>query len=338
MQQAHLQQIRHALGVLERATIGAEVEAGPTFRELWALFAEVYEHRLGDWVTESGRAENHLLPYFGGRDVLALTLRDLELYRSRRRSETSDRTKRPVSAATRNREIGLLQRVLNFAVRFKYIAHNPIAGAEPEPEHGIRRAKVQSERELQRLLRRCTPLIRALVVALHDSGMRRLEVMRLRWDQIERSTRWVTLTRTKRHQARRVRLSPRAARELATLPRFCPWVFANPSTGQPFSPRWLYRKYRKAIARAGLVGPGGEPYVLHTLRHTFAYVARRRRKLPERAIMAMGGWKTRSAFDRYGITDEAEIAEAWDVVDIGVARDLAELRSSVRRGPRKGPR
>ena len=44
--------------------------------------------------------------------------------------------------------------------------------------------------------------------------------------------------------------------------------------------------------------------------------------------MKQGGWLTRSAFDRYGIGDEEELAEMYEVVDARIARETDRLQKS----------
>ena len=45
--------------------------------------------------------------------------------------------------------------------------------------------------------------------------------------------------------------------------------------------------------------------------------------IPETVIMAMGGWKTRSVYDRYGICGENDLASAADAYDRYLADTLS---------------
>jgi integrase len=63
------------------------------------------------------------------------------------------------------------------------------------------------------------------------------------------------------------------------------------------------------VATAGLEGVAGEKVVLHTLRHSFVAKARKR-GIPDRVVMGITGHRSRSAFDRYGHIDDAELAAA----------------------------
>lgn len=314
------------LQALDTLRAALDAEAGPTVAGLWLAFARVKSHELASWQTDEGRAR-HILAFFGEMRAGRLGLVDVDRYREQRRAARTKRGGRPVSVAQRNREVTLLLRVLNFAVKRKLIAANPIAAAQSERENNVRSGRVSSEAELARLLLASrTQVLRALALLLYDHGMRRGEGARLRWSQIG-ADGWVTLTRTKGRRIRRVKLTLRTVDAIFALPRSSEWVFTNPETRRAYHPDTLSGWLAEAFAAAGLCGPDGERLTTHTLRHSFAYVARRRRKLPEQTIMRMGGWKTRSAFDRYGIVDEEETAEAWEVMDAGT-----------RVGPKKAPR
>lgn len=306
--------IRAAIALLSQAADGP----GPTFTALWATWWEAKRHELDAADTEIGRAA-HLLAVFGGRDVLTITATDIDEYRAARRQAGS-------APATRNHEVKLARRVCGYALKRGRISRNPFAGAEMEPENNIRRGRVDGDADLARILRWCRPWVAAAVLALYDTGARRKEVHGLRWDEID-GDGLVTIPaeRSKTGAVRTVRLTTRALAAVRALPRRSPFVFASPETGRPYAVRWLYELYQKAVTRSGLQQDGDKRLVMHSLRHSFAYVARRRYKLPDRLIMRMGGWKSREAYDRYGQPDDDEAADGWSIVE------------RFTRGPRKGP-
>lgn len=312
------------LQALETLRAALDSEAGPIVDDLWLDFARVKSHELASWQTDVGRSR-HVLAFFGKMRAGRLTLADVDRYRAKRRGEKTERGGRDVSPAQRNREVTLLVRILNFAVERRSLAANPIAAAEAEPEDNVRAGRIGSEDELGRLLDACTPVLAAFALLLFDHGMRRGEGAGLRWAQIG-TDGWVTLTKTKGRRHRRVKLTLRTVDAVFALPKLSPWVLTNPKTKKAYHPDTLGGWLADALEAAGLVGPDGERLTPHSLRHSFVYVARRRRKLAERTIMQMGGWKTRSAFDRYGIVDEEETAEAWDAMNEGA-----------RVGPKKAP-
>jgi len=83
--------------------------------------------------------------------------------------------------------------------------------------------------------------------------------------------------------------------------------------------------WKQACAAAGLSG-----LLFHDLRRSGAR-ALRRAGVSEGVIMALGGWKTRSMFDRYNVTSDADLAAAMLARDAYVAaappRTVAPLRA-----------
>lgn len=315
--------IRSALDAIEQEALADEAARLPV-REVWERWRTVYQHRLTAWPTEARRAQ-HVLDFLGDQKAERLTLTDIAHYRDKRRAELTERGGRRTSPATRNREVDLLKRWLNFGVREGVIYRNPIAHEQREKEPPPSQTKVESEAKLEQLLARASAVTAALILLYFDCGLRRLEAMRLKWSDIDGDR--VHITQTKTREARRPKLSPRALAALALLPRKGPWVFANPKTYKPYNPRTLTRWFEQTVREAGLVGVGGARVTWHKIRHGFAYRCRRHLKLPEKVTMKMGGWKTRVAFDRYGIVDEEEAEEGWEVI----AR--AGLQRRVRKGP-----
>lgn len=315
-----------ALEVLQRAL---KPKPSPTVRVLWEKWADVHRRKLADFPTEEGRSR-HLLAFFGAREAATLTIWDLDGedgYRAKRKYKL--RGGAPLRPATRNREVDLLQRILNFSVHEGLLTVNPIAHASDEPEDSVQHTKIESEEKLAALLDEASPMVRALMLCWFETGARRMEIMGLKWSQIEAGG-WVVFPRTKNREARRAKLAPRALEALRDLPRYedCPWIFANPETLRPYNPRHLARQFARTVVAAGIEGVNGESVTPHKFRHGFAYRLRRQLRLPERAVMKMGGWKTDVAFKRYGIVDEEEAEEGWNVVALA-----GEIKKGVDRKP-----
>jgi hypothetical protein len=104
----------------------------------------------------------------------------------------------------------------------------------------------------------------------------------------------------------------------------------RPPAGQPIKD--FYGAWREACKRAGLwdESTNRSARLLHDARRTGARNLVRA-GVPERVVMEIGGWKTRSVFDRYNIVDERDIKDA--ARKLGVY--LAERHTIGTRNPKK---
>lgn len=336
--------IRAAMEMLQRE-LDKRNSPGLTLRQLGQLWWEAegqhrriardYRRRLDVLVSAAPQDGK---PPLGDRDAMSITRSDMNDLKSWLASQRTRRGK-PPAAATINLILDRAHRIYEWACEQdpSPVPRNPIAGLKRIPENNRRKTTLGKPGELERLLQAANPLVRALVLSLADSGARRGIILSLRWSQIDWDGGWITGLPAAAGNKNRGKpcLSPRALEAIRAIPRFNEYVFSNPRTRRPYHWRYLYTLYKRAVRDAGLVGTNGEPITLHTLRHRFAYVARRYARLPEKVIMQMGGWKTRSAFDRYGDVDEGEIAEAYDSLAERIRR--AQEEEDARRMSRRGP-
>ena len=316
--------VRAALSTLARA-IGAE--ESPTIADLWKMFVDAKKTTLRAWKTEVGRAA-HVLAFFGKMRANEISPAVVDQYRADRRVAMTAR-KKLTTPATRNREVEILQRVLNFAVRRKVLTENPVRGLEPEPEDNIREV-VLTEAQIRALVSRCGSLVlRAFVLTGYGSGMRIGEVARLRWHQVNFEAGLIELShrQTKTRRSRVTILSDDAAEALRLLPRVSDFVFANPVTGKHYSHWWMREQFNRAIELARLHGPDGERIWFHDLRRSFTTLSRRR-GVDESVVMLMTGHTTRKTFERYNIVGREDIVHAREVIHRALASERKTPRSA----------
>jgi integrase len=199
---------------------------------------------------------DHLERAFRGKKVSEISATVVEDYKERRFKD--------VSGPTVNREISLLSNVFTTAIRWHYAASNPVKGVgryeESEP---VERPLLPDEEE--RLLAMAAPHLKPILVILLNTGMRRNELLSLRWKNVNLAAGHVIIQKTnsKTKRMRIVPLNRAAMGALRGIPRRHELVFYNPKTKS--SLKEVRTAFLAACRKAGIEG-----LRLHDLRHTFA--------------------------------------------------------------------
>jgi integrase len=327
--------------LLERMEQEQDEEKSPTLNELWPSYWETEAKHL----TSSNRTDlawrNMNKPTLsdgkslGEHHAMTVNADLVEKLRALMHARITHRNKPPRNG-TINRELEVLSRLLRWAHERGKIPHNPLPALTKEDERdGIRRTKIRDEEQLQKLLDGCKGdlRIRALILVLYDSMMRKMEVIGLRRDQVVRKPNGSAMVElgainTKTGEPRRPRITRRALAALDALPNYGPHYFSRPD-GRRYDHRYLYELYQRAVRASGLTPVEGEAITLHTLRHSSMY-RRRGDGVPWVICKKQGGWKTDSAPKRYGVPDDEEMDHWYDKV---VEPRIAE--QSERHGPRR---
>jgi len=171
---------------------------------------------------------------------------------------------------TVRRYMACLHTVLNVAVReYEWLQENPLDKVR-QPPTSPGRTRFLSEEERRILLVACRrsrqPALTPVVLMAMSTGMRKSEIMHLRWPDIDFERRQVRLQHTKNGTARAVPLSTMM---LGVLRQWregrrhdCEWVFPRPDGRRPI---YLDGAWEMAVKRAGL-----DDFRFHDLRHTAA--------------------------------------------------------------------
>jgi integrase len=130
-----------------------------------------------------------------------------------------------------------------------------------------------------------------LILTALNTGMRRGELLRLTWADIDWFAGTLKIHETKIDEPRHAPMNSSVQRTLLTLkesvkPAPCDRVF-------PFYPRYLGRAFQRAVIKAKLA-----PFRFHDLRHSFASRLARL-GANDRTLMEAGGWKSPAMLRRY---------------------------------------
>jgi integrase len=256
-----LQQARAALAAelqnVERARIYGVTPPSPeTFPAVAVRYLKHQKARLTDAGYERTRnvVEGQLTAFFGQSKIGDIRRRDVQRFVTDRRGE--------VSPGTVARELNILKRFFTLCVEWELIPFSPASGVK-SPRVPSGRVRYLHPGELRALLASCPEWLRPVVGLAVSTGMRRGEVLGLRWLDVDRIGERILLPQTKNGEGRIVYLNTLATKVLdaqvnhelkATDP-----VFGG-VTGDQVSMAF------KRAARAAKI----EDFRFHDLRHTAA--------------------------------------------------------------------
>ena len=214
--------------------------------------------------------------YFGNRLLTDISPSDIQRQRAAMRAKLKPRParvpatvplQRKWSDATINRHVAFLKHMLMLAVKDGLLTRNPAVGLKLFPE--VSATRYLSDEEIQRLQGVMAAGDWQIVALAIETGLRRDEQFRLRWEQVDLEAGLLTLPMPKGGKTRYVPLSEMAQGILRSFGSFLssPWVF--PSGLDPAKPMdsraFMRRAYEPALRRAGIAKVNW-----HALRHTAA--------------------------------------------------------------------
>jgi integrase len=222
-------------------------------------FAKTYlEYAKTDkisWATDEYRLK-HLLPFFGNRLLDDITPFYIANYK-KKRAEV-------VKKATVNRELNLLKRILSLAVTWGKATANHMRDVRLFREDPVP-VRILSQEEISKILGACTEYSRPIILAALMTGMRRGEILGLKWEQVDMGERVITVLHPKNGKVRMIPINDILFETLKVLKKKATSesVFVCVRTGEPahvFRTAWL-----NILKRAGITH-----LRLHDLRHNFA--------------------------------------------------------------------
>jgi integrase len=164
---------------------------------------------------------NTLKNFFKGETLQTITAEKIERFKVVRKGE--------VSPATVNRAISCLKTLLNKAVEWGKLPASPAVRIKKfrEPPG---RERILSPEEARRLLDVASPEFQPILIAALGTGMRRGEILALRWTDLDFARGIITITNSKSGRSRKIPMSGTVAATLGTVPHRGEYVFWNSET------------------------------------------------------------------------------------------------------------
>lgn len=195
-----------------------------------------------------------LKPHFKDKYIYEITPQMIEKYKSKR-LET-------VSPATVNRELACLKHMFTMAIKWGYSKTNPVKEVKllKEPPGRLRYLKPE---EAKSLLASCANHIRPIVVTALNTGMRKGELQKLKWADVDFKNLKITVINAKNNESRVIPINKTLYNELHSLSKTSKgeYVFSD-KNGQPYGD--IKKSFLKALEKAKV-----EDFRFHDLRHTF---------------------------------------------------------------------
>ena len=205
-------------------------------------------------------ALRHLTDYFGKVKLSEIKPQDIDSYKSTRLKK--------VAPATVNRELEVFRYLFNLADRWeKFYGKNPVSRAGLLTLNN-QQQRVLSIEEEKRLLAACEPYLRNIIITALYTGMRKGEIISLKWDSVdfERNIITVEIENNKSKKIKRIPVSSfmrKMLLELKLKSSRNDYVFLN-SKGTPYKRQdSLNRAFKLALKKAEIKG-----LRFHDLRHT----------------------------------------------------------------------
>lgn len=225
------------------------------FEKMTELYLENYSKPNKKSSRRDVTSINNLKPFFAGKYLHEITPLDMEKYKRGRQGK--------VSNATVNREVACLKHIFTKAIEWGIVKKNPGKKVKLLRERNTR-LRYLDEKEIRRLYDACAEHLKPIVIVALNTGMRKEEILSLKWKDLDYRIRTISILDTKNGESRKIPMNDSVYRTLLDIGKKAdsPWVFCKKNGERYGNVRKAFEGARK---RAGIVD-----FRFHDLRHTFA--------------------------------------------------------------------
>ena len=237
--------------------LGFAPPADDTFPDVAERFLAYQHARLTPRGFDRERwiVRQRLSPAFPGK-LAAIRRADVQRYVTERSAQ--------VSAATVQKELNILKHLLRLAVEWEIIPVNPAQGMKG-PRLGPGRVRYLQPTELRAVLEACGDWLQPIVGLAVTTGMRRSEILGLRWLDVDRDNQRVLLPHTKNGEGRIVYLNRSATEIVESLAEEARDLQSRACLFPDLTPEQVSMAFVRTCRTVGIAD-----FHFHDLRHTAA--------------------------------------------------------------------
>ncbi|MEE9441241.1 MAG: site-specific integrase [candidate division Zixibacteria bacterium] len=191
--------------------------------------------------------------WFLDKKLFEITPLSIEKFKNTRNTE--------VSGASVNRELACLKHMFTKAIEWDMAAVNPVKQVKMFRENPGR-IRYLSNEEIERLIPACNDTIRPIVIVALHTGMRKQEILSLKWESLDIDRKIIYVCGTKSGYDRQIPMSEPVLFAIKSMPKRSEYIFTRPNGEQINDIRTAYAN---AIKKGNI-----EDFTFHDLRHTFA--------------------------------------------------------------------
>jgi integrase len=200
----------------EKARVEKTVTMGyaPPTVESFAIVSERFlKHQKArltpaSYTRDQGIIARHLQPFFGASRIADIRRVDVQRYITQRSGE--------VAPGSIVKELNVLKHLLSLAVQWELIPVNPAHGVKP-PRVPAGRVRYLQPTELRSVLGACPEWVRPIILLAVTTGMRRGEILGLRWLDVDQPGNRIMLPQTKNGDGRIVYLNSLAQQAIIAM-------------------------------------------------------------------------------------------------------------------------
>lgn len=238
-------------------------------------------------------ASKPLLEFFKGKNSSNVTTWSIEKYKSFRKSQDK-------KAETINKELSFIKSTFKLAVENGVISSNPINGVKllKVPKS---KPRVLKDWEFTKLYQASPEHFKSILLCGYLTGMRRGEIVKLRWEDIDFTDKYIHVNESKNNEYRTIPINDILLYTLVELKKESEneYVFTT-KLGKHYTSNTAW----KTVWSNTLKNSGIEHCTFHSLRHSFISNLIVNEKEDYITVMNLSGHKTIRMLVRYSHTHE----------------------------------